>query len=78
MNALDSQDIRRMKNFAMGGTVDQATVTEFVALAQRAPREKQLKIADTLVGRVLAGETMNHNGQTMTLATMAAIVVALA
>jgi hypothetical protein len=79
MMTLDPQDIRRMKNHAAAvAQIDQATVAEFVALAQKTPREKQVKIADTLVGLVLRGEPMNHKGQPMTLATMAAIVVALA
>lgn len=79
MMTLDARDISAMKNFAAAtGQVDQATVTEFVELARKAPREKQIKIADTLVGRVRANSPMQHNGQAMTLATMAAIVVALA
>lgn len=79
---IDAHDLTAMKNHAAGsrisGQADPATVTEFVALAKQAPRDKQIKIADTLVGRVRAGQPMNHNGRPMTLATMAAIVVALA
>ena len=75
---LDPQDIRRMQNFTMSGTVDLTVVSEFVALAQRAPREKQAKIADTLIGRVMAREPIQHGGKQLTLATMAAIVVRIA
>lgn len=79
--ALDNRELNGMRNFAAAGgrygTVDQDAVSKFVALAQRVPREKQIKIAETLASRVRSNEPMQHGGKTLTLATMAQIAVTL-
>jgi hypothetical protein len=72
---LEARELAAMKNFAAVGQVDQATVTEFVAMV---PDAKRMQIAETLSARVRAGQPMQHKGQTLTLATMATIAVALA
>jgi hypothetical protein len=75
--ALEAREISAMRNFAAVGQIDQAVVSEFVALASKAPESKQLKIAETLAARVRSGETMQHGGKTLTSATMATIAIAL-
>lgn len=76
--ALDAREMNQMRNLAAGsrfdGYADQAIVAEFVALV---PDAKRGKIAEALYGQVQAGAAMQHRGQTLTLATMAAIAVEL-
>lgn len=72
--ALEAREISAMRNFAAVGQVDQAVVTEFVALV---PEAKRVKIAEVLASRVRSGETMQHSGKTLTSATMATIAIEL-
>lgn len=72
--ALDARELNAMRNFAQNGPVDAAVVTEFVALV---PEAKRTKIAEVLSARVRGGQQMQHGGNLLTLATMAAIAVEL-